>query len=64
MRKFWLLVVFYCVVHGTGGDFFVRYEGMDKSAIAKLIQKTYAAKFDFVSEASYKAFLDKQKNKY
>jgi len=57
MKRLWLLIVFYCIVHGASGDFAVSYDGMDQKTITQLIQQTFAAKFDFVDQAAYNAFV-------
>ena len=62
MKKAWLLVVFYCIVHASSGDFAVQYEGMDRKTVAELIQKTYNAPFDIVPLQAYQAFLAKNQN--
>lgn len=61
MKRVLMWLVFYCIVHAAGGDFAVKYEGMDKATVGKLIAQTYNAKFDFVNEAAYKAFVAKHK---
>ena len=64
MKRLWLLVVFYCIVHGASGDFALKYEGQDKKTITQLIHQTHQAKFDFVDQTTYAAFLAKHKPKF
>lgn len=56
MKRLSFLVVFYCIIHGASGDFSARYEGMDQQTVAKMIQATYGAPFDFVNEAAFNTF--------
>lgn len=56
MKRLWLLVVLYCIVHKASGDFAVTYEGMDKNTVKGLIKQTYKAKFDFVDKPTYDSF--------
>ena len=57
MKRLWLLVVFYCLVQGSSGDFVVTYEGMDQEMVTKIVQETYGAPFKFINEEAYKAFV-------
>jgi len=57
MKRLWLLVMFYCIVHGASGDMAVTYEGMDQATVTKLVQQTYGVPFDFVNQAAYNAFV-------
>ena len=57
MRRLWLLVVFYCIVHGASGDFAVSYDGLDQGTVTSSVQQTYGAPFDFVDKTTYDAFV-------
>lgn len=58
MRPYCWIAAIFVVVHGAGGDFVASYEGEKKAAVTALVQQTYNAPFDFITETQFRNFVN------